>query len=262
MIDPDELQERVRFGEAGSRREGELELHAFAKLRQLQLNGQQSIDLKFLTRGRTTCEVRGQIDGGRIEPYQPTDPRRIRRVVALLAVALIVALLAFPLSLLGSLIAQGSCVPSSSPLKVDGSSAFSPTARAFAADYRATCPLPFTFNEVEVSGHTSHQGLTWLRDGSIQVAASELPAPQGWGLVEHKVAGIVFAMIVNRSVTNVNSLTRAQITHIYSGAITNWREVGGPICRSRSWAGRRIRAPTPPSPGSSFSGPRRRSRWS
>ncbi|MBV9616677.1 MAG: substrate-binding domain-containing protein, partial [Ktedonobacteraceae bacterium] len=47
-------------------------------------------------------------------------------------------------------------------------------------------------------------------------------------LVDHQVAVIPFAVVVNSQVTGVTNLTSAQIKEIYTGKATNWNQVGGP----------------------------------
>ncbi|HTU73265.1 MAG TPA: substrate-binding domain-containing protein [Trebonia sp.] len=62
---------------------------------------------------------------------------------------------------------------------------------------------------------------------AVQIAMSDGPAPPGYhGLVRHPVAVIVFAVVVNKS-TGVFNLTTAQLSGIFHGTITNWRQVGG-----------------------------------
>ena len=48
------------------------------------------------------------------------------------------------------------------------------------------------------------------------------------GLVDHQVAVVVFSVVLNKDVTNVTNLTSQQITDMYTGKITNWKDVGGP----------------------------------
>mgnify|MGYP000645735646 CR=1 FL=1 len=59
-------------------------------------------------------------------------------------------------------------------------------------------------------------------------ASDELAAAAGRGTAFHctPIALDAFVMIVHRD-NPVTSLTRAQVTGIYTGAISNWREVGG-----------------------------------
>jgi phosphate transport system substrate-binding protein len=52
------------------------------------------------------------------------------------------------------------------------------------------------------------------------------PATQA-DLVDHQVAIVIFAMIINKGV-GVSNLTTAQIKGIYDGSITNWNQAGGP----------------------------------
>jgi ABC-type phosphate transport system substrate-binding protein len=60
-----------------------------------------------------------------------------------------------------------------------------------------------------------------------QIAMSDGPAPKGYpALVGHPVAVVVFAVVANKD-ADVYNLTLPQLRGIFSGAITNWRQVGG-----------------------------------
>src|SRR5207248_4956558 len=63
----------------------------------------------------------------------------------------------------------------------------------------------------------------------IQIGNSDIFKKSGQDdLIDHQVAVVVFTLIVNSKVTGVTGLTTAQIQGIYSGKITNWKDVGGP----------------------------------
>jgi ABC-type phosphate transport system substrate-binding protein len=64
-----------------------------------------------------------------------------------------------------------------------------------------------------------------VADSELTPSEAERPAHDLW---ENRVAIAVFAVVLNRSVANVTSLTRARIAQIYAGSITNWGQVGGP----------------------------------
>jgi phosphate transport system substrate-binding protein len=225
-------RERLKnFIRLGGDRDGQTEAgqpHPFVELPGLLLNPRESIDLKFLTRGHSTLRVIGHLVGGAITEYAPPRPQRRRRIVAgVLVGVLLGALLAYELSFVGRFF-QGDCALGPIPLAVNGSSAFYPTAQAEAMSYQASCPIAF----FSVGSSSSGAGLRMLENGSVQIADSELSAREaGYSsaeLIEHRVAVILFTLVVNKSVTGVGSLTRDQVTAIYTGGITNWQAVGGP----------------------------------
>jgi phosphate transport system substrate-binding protein len=73
-------------------------------------------------------------------------------------------------------------------------------------------------------------GLAELVSNTIQIADSDVLAASNISslVADHPIAIGIFAMIINPRVTGVSSLTIPQIQAIYSGKITNWRQVGGP----------------------------------
>lgn len=79
---------------------------------------------------------------------------------------------------------------------------------------------------IRVVGGGSLTGISLLAHGHADLADSDTPADPALRLREHKIVVLAYAVIVN-SRNVVRSLTRAQIRGIFSGRITNWKEVGG-----------------------------------
>ena len=119
-------------------------------------------------------------------------------------------------------------------LVIDGSTTVGPVAKTFAAYFTKKYGVRVTVSE---SG--SGNGAKSLINGSCTIAAmsramkaAEIGAARtkGVNLVAHVVAYDGLAMVVHPA-NPVRSLTKAQISSIYRGIITNWREVGGPNAR-------------------------------
>ena len=82
---------------------------------------------------------------------------------------------------------------------------------------------------VNIAGGGSFTGQNQVAAGSVNIGNSDVglqDSLKSAGLVEHKLVGIPFVFIVNPSVT-VDSLTPEQYVAIFSGKITNWKDVGG-----------------------------------
>ena len=82
---------------------------------------------------------------------------------------------------------------------------------------------------VNVQGGGSSAGVKAANEGAAQIGASsrELTEEEkGMGITEHKIALDGIAVIVN-SKNAVAELTMDQVKDIFSGKITNWKEVGG-----------------------------------
>ncbi len=158
--------------------------------------------------------------------YLPIKFKRKRIVTMIKKILLFVVLLAVSLSA-----TAGAAVGT---LVLDGSTTVGPLAKTFAAYFTKKYGVRVTVSE---SG--SGNGAKSLINGSCTIAtmsrvmkAAEIAAARQKGV--NPVASVValdgLAMVVHPANT-VRSLTKAQISSIYRGSITNWREVGGPNAR-------------------------------
>ncbi len=108
-----------------------------------------------------------------------------------------------------------------------GSSVLTPVLAAAGARFRQAYPLA----HVLVITTTSQSGLSAVQDGGADLGLSDVAARvfagiDGDVLHDYPVAGTIYAMIVHPAV-KVTNLSRAQVQAIYTGAVHNWRELGG-----------------------------------
>lgn len=117
------------------------------------------------------------------------------------------------------------CVPGA--VSVDGSSAIKALIQKAADNYQAQCPGA----TITVAATNSSTGVTKAASGAVDIGDSDIPASlvtgvDSSGLVDHPVAVVLFAVVVNPQ-AGVTNLTSAQIRDIFSGKDTNWSQVGG-----------------------------------
>ncbi len=189
------------------------------------LNPREAIYLKVLViadhRDSMTMTVRGQISDGEIKRYTPPPARLTWRfVVTGVLVAFVLGLLISNSIGLITAFIQGSC--SFGTVQDSGSTSFYSAVTKEAQRYNASCPGQIA--HINVAESSSGTGMSDLQNGLLQIANSELRSPYS-AQVDHQVAVIVFALVLNREVKNISSLSIDQIQQIYSGRVTFWDQI-------------------------------------
>jgi len=134
------------------------------------------------------------------------------RLAAVLAAASFVAPFAAP----GTAFADTS-------ISAAGSTALQPLVQAAADAYQQA----HSDIKISVTGGGSRTGLSLVASKSVDLGDSDILAPAGSdALVDHKVAVVGFAVIVNPQ-SGVTGLSKKQIQDIFALKVKNWKDVGG-----------------------------------
>ncbi|WEV70517.1 phosphate ABC transporter substrate-binding protein [Lactobacillus sp. ESL0785] len=132
----------------------------------------------------------------------------------------LILFLALPLFLVG-------CSKDHTKITIVGSSALQPLIEQAGNDYH----LVHLDSNIIVQGGGSGTGLSQVQAGAVQVGTSDVFADTQKGIDANKlhdfqVAVVGIVPIVNKNV-GVSNLSPKQLMAIFTGKITNWRQVGG-----------------------------------
>lgn len=153
--------------------------------------------------------------------------RKFRTVVAGLAIALVAGTLAG----CGNKSEQGGNTNSkeiSGSITASGSTALQPLAEQVSKMFTDANPGA----TVNIQGGGSGTGLTQVLQGNVDIGNSDIFAEEklkpeeAKTLVDHKVAVVGFAVVVNNKI-KIDNLSKADLIKIFTGQVTNWKEVGG-----------------------------------
>jgi phosphate transport system substrate-binding protein len=114
-------------------------------------------------------------------------------------------------------------------ITISGSSALLPLMEKSIEKFNEEYP----YKEIGAQAGGSGTGLAQVLNGAVNIGNSDMPAEEKLDktlvdkLVDHKVIAQGFGVVVNKSL-GIENLSSSQIRDIFSGKITNWKDVGGP----------------------------------
>ncbi|WJI09883.1 phosphate ABC transporter substrate-binding protein [Methanobacterium sp. CWC-01] len=109
-------------------------------------------------------------------------------------------------------------------INIVGSTSVQPVAEKLATEYMKKNPDV----KITVQGGGSSVGIKSVQDGTADIGTSskELKDNESAGLTQYEIGKDGIAVVVN-SQNSVSGLTLEQVKGIFTGNITNWKEVGG-----------------------------------
>jgi phosphate transport system substrate-binding protein len=107
-------------------------------------------------------------------------------------------------------------------ITIAGSTALLPLVKDAANAYQAAHPDV----KISVSGGGSGSGIAQVAGKAVQIGDSDITAPGHPELHDNRVAVVGFAVIVHPG-AGVKNLSKKQLQDIFSGKISNWKDVGG-----------------------------------
>ena len=128
----------------------------------------------------------------------------------------------------GAATSPGAGAPVSGTVTINGSSALDPLVAAAKDLFEAANPNA----TIQHTPTNSGTGLSQVAAGAVNIGMSDYPASAAAGLanadklVDHQVAVSAFLLIGDPNQTAKN-LTKKQTHDIYTGKVTNWKDVGG-----------------------------------
>ena len=135
-------------------------------------------------------------------------------------------LAAVSIALVASLALPANAMALVGNLKLSGSTTVQPTAQDLANAFHRSNPSV----NITVAGGGSGIGIKDVEAGRVNIGMSSSvvgAADLAKGCVPYKIARDALTIIVNPG-NPVKKLTSAQVKAIYTGKITNWKQVGGP----------------------------------
>ena len=128
----------------------------------------------------------------------------------------------------GSAAGSAAAISLSGDITYEGASSFQALVEAAAEKFMDENP------DVSItgSGNGSGKGLTAVSEGTVQIgnsdvfAETKLDADAAAKLVDHEVAVVGMGPVVSKNV-KVDDLSLEQLKGIFSGQITNWKDLGG-----------------------------------
>lgn len=113
-----------------------------------------------------------------------------------------------------------------------GSTALQPLAETAAKDFMSKNPDA----KIQIQGGGSGTGLSQAISGGANIGNSDIfaeenksAAPKAGELKDYKVSVVGIAAVVNSQVKlKDNSISKADLIKVFTGKVTNWKEIGGP----------------------------------